>query len=251
MKKILISIISFIFFINYSFGQYPDQPNKILLKEYSSYVHKFELKSCWKYKFKIENGLVVQQENYCNNELRMRTKFEYDDFDNVIIEIYEYDFNDGKTSDTLFFHLTYEKSRLVEEKYGFSHIKYSNFTHLGKPKLVEYFSEINIGPYKEILDYDESGNVIKKIEFKTYTDLNDNTINEKATTYFKYDKWNNVVEIHREFEPKQDFPIIMIGGPSKYEFEYFRYQYNKNGLWTKLYKTVNGEEFLIATREYK
>lgn len=251
MKKILISIISFIFFINYSFGQYPEQPNKLLLKEYSSYVHKIEPRSCWKYKYSLENGLVVQQENYCNNELTKRTKFQYDDFDNVTIEIHEYDINEGKTSDTIFFHLTYEKSRLIEEKSVFGLIKYSNFNHLDKPELIENFRELNIWPYKEILEYDERGNVIKKIEFTTYTDLNNNTINEKATTYFKYDQWNNVVEIHRAFEPKQEFPIPVTGGPFLNEYEYFRYDYKKNGLWTKMYKTVNGEEFLIATREYK
>ena len=43
----------------------------------------------------------------------------------------------------------------------------------------------------------------------------------------------------------------MTGGPPKYEFEYFRYNYNENGLWTKKFKTVNGKEYLVAKRKYK
>ena len=81
--------------------------------------------------------------------------------------------------------------------------------------------------------------------------MNGKTVNEKATTYYKYDDRNNVIEIHREYLPKQEFPIIMIGGPAKYEFEYFRYKYNKNGLWSKKYKTVNGMEYVVAKRKYK
>ena len=38
-------------------------------------------------------------------------------------------------------------------------------------------------------------------------------VNKNATTNYKHDDRNNVIEIHREFEPKQKFPIIMIGGP--------------------------------------
>ncbi|MGB5419563.1 hypothetical protein, partial [Algibacter sp.] len=111
--------------------------------------------------------------------------------------------------------------------------------------------EFNAFPYKELIEYNIKGNIIKTIEFSIYEDLKGKTIHEKATTHFKYDKWNNVIEIHREFEPKQEFPIIIIGGPAKYEFEYFRYKYNKNGLWTKKYKTVDAKEILVAKRKYK
>ena len=129
--------------------------------------------------------------------------------------------------------------------------KYSDFNELGKPKLIERIVESNIKlrPFKELIEYDNNGKIIKKTEFNY--NLNNQEKIEKSTTIFKYDNRNNVIEIHREFEPKQKFPIIMIGGPSKYEFEYFRYIYNKNGLWTKKYKTVNGIENLVAKRKYK
>jgi uncharacterized protein YrzB (UPF0473 family) len=250
MKKSLFSIVFCILFINYCFGQHPELPDKELLKEYSSYAHKFESKSCWKYKYKLKNGLVVQQENYCNNKLTQRTKFEYDGFDNVVRKIYDYDVNEGIISDTINFQLIYEESRLIEKKFSpgwYEH--YSNFTELGKPKLIERIDEYLILPYKEVLEYDERGNIIRSIKFTR--DFNDNSVVEKATTHFKYDKWNNVVEIHREFEPEQEFPIIMIGGPLQYEFEYFRYVYNEKGLWTEKYKTVEGKEYLVATRKFK
>ena len=106
-------------------------------------------------------------------------------------------------------------------------------------------------PHKELIEYDKKGNVIKSIEFSIYEDLNGKTINKKAITNYKYDDRNNVIEIHREYEPKKEFPISITGGPFLYEYEYFRYKYNINGLWTKKYKTVNGKEYLVAKRKYK
>ena len=252
MSKLLLSIFLTLFVVENSFGQYPELPPKKLLKKYTSYTHKFEPKSCWKYKYELKNGLVVKQENYCRNKLTFRVLFEYDKFDNVHRETEKYNANDGEVDKVSEIKLNYEDGLLVRKEldYGITE-KYSDFNEFGKPKLIERTDEHNIWPYKETFEYDENGNVIKSTVYSTYTDLDDNIINEKATTHFKYDEWNNVIEIHREFDPVQEFPIIMIGGPAKYEFEYFRYKYNDNGLWTKKYKTVNGNEYLIAKRKFK
>ncbi len=253
MSKSLFQILIFVLFTNISFGQYPEQPNKELLKKYSSYIHQIEPKSCWKYKYKLKKGLIVLQENYCNSNLTYRTEFKYNVFDNVIREIQTYDVNEGKVSDSTNFKLIYENLRLIEKGTDNSSVeKYSNFNKSGKPKLIERKDDFGIFPYKEILEYDPNGNILKSIEFSTNLDLKtENEYIQKEITQYEYDKYNNVIEIHRDFEPKQEFPIPIIGGPFLYEHEYYRYKYNKKGLWRKKFKTVNGKEYLIAKRKFK
>ncbi len=248
MKNFLSIIITLLVF-NISFAQ----KNEIeLLKSYNFYVEKNIEMEKWSNRYYLKNGLVTVGESYWKNELRSRTEFKYDHFNNVECEINTFDINEGKVNRVTKIKLKYENGLLISKEfdYGLTE-KYSDFTEYGKPRLIERTDEYKIWPYKETFKYDENGNIIKSIVFRTYTDLKDKTVNEKVTTYFKYDKWNNVIEIHLEFEPKQEFPIIMVGGPAKNEFEYFRYKYNKNGLWTKKYKTVNGKEYLIAKRKYK
>ena len=252
MTKLVISILILVTSASSSFGQHPEPPSKKLLKNYSKYVHKFEPKSCWKYVFEIKSGLVVKQENYCKNKLTYRADFEYDEFDNVKQETETYNINDGEVNNVSETKLEYNDGILIRKEFSYGIIeKYSDFNEYGKPKLVERMDEHKIWPNKETFEYDENGNVIKSVVYSTYSDLDEDIINEKATTHFKYDKWNNVIEIHREFVPKREFPIIMVGGPAKYEFEYFRYKYDANGLWTKKFKTTDGKEYLVAKRKYK
>jgi hypothetical protein len=248
MKNLLVSIITLLIFNN-SFAQKSESE---LLKNYKFYVERNIEMGKWSNRYYLENGLVTAEESYWKNELRSRTEFKYDQFNNVEREIKTFDINEGKVNHVTKIKLEYKNGLLVckEYDYGLTE-KYSDFTEHGKPKLIERTDEHKIWPHKEAFKYDENGNIIKSIVFSTYTDLKDKTVNEKATTYFKYDKWNNIIEIYREFEPKQEFPIIMVGGPAKNEFEYFRYKYKKNGLWTKKYKTVNGKEYLVAKRKYK
>ncbi len=250
MKKLLASIITFLIFNN-SFAQKSESE---LLKNYEFYVEKNVEMGKWSTKFYLINGLVSVRENYWKNELRNRTEFEYDRFGNAERETNTFDINEGQINDISNLKLEYKDSLLVRKKFDFGMTeKYSDFNELGKPKLIERIeeSDFKAWPYKELIEYDEKGNVIKSTEFNTKEDLNGKTVNEKAITNYKYDYRNNVIEIQREYEPKQEFPIIIIGGPSLYEFEFYRYNYNKNGLWTKKYKTVNGMEYLVAKRKYK
>jgi len=248
MKNLPLLILILLNF-NISFAQKSEAE---LLKDYDFYLEKNIEMGKWSTKYFLSNGLVTTQENYWNNELRSRTEFEYDKYHNVKQETETYNINDGKVNNVSHIKLKYNDTLLVRKKFDFGMTeKYSDFNKFGKPKMIERIDEHNAWPHKEIFEYDKKGNIAKSIVFNIYTDLNNETIKEKAITYFKYDKWNNVIEIHREFEPKQEFPIIMTGGPAKYEFEYFRYKYNKNGLWTKKYKTVDGKEILVAKRKYK
>ena len=250
MKNLLASLIALLIFNN-SFSQKSESE---LLENYEFYVEKNIEMGKWSTKYYLSNGHISAQESLWKNELRSRTEFEYDRFGNIEHEINTFDINEGKINDISILKLEYNDSLLVRKTFDFGMTeKYSDFNELGKPKLIERIEESDLKPwpYKELMEYDKKGNIIKSTEFSTHQDLNGKTVNEKATTYYKYDDRNNVIEIHREYLPKQEFPIIMIGGPAKYEFEYFRYKYNKNGLWTKKYKTVNGMEYLVAKRKYK
>ena len=249
MTKLLISILILVTSANSSFGQHPIPPSKKLLKNYSQYVHKFEPKSCWKYVFEIKNGLVVKQENYCKNKLTYRAEFEYDEFDNVKRETETYNINDGEVNNVSETKLKYNEGILIRREFSYGIIEeYSDFNEYGQPKLVKRMDEHKIWPYKETFEYDENGNITKHIQYSSYS-YSDQP-NEKATTHFEYDSLNNVVALHREFEPKREFPLQMTG-PFKYEYEYFRYVYNDLGLWTKKFKTANGKEYLVAKRKYK
>ena len=250
MKNLLIYILTSGVF-NFTVGQ---NSKSDLLKGYDYYVEKNLEMGKWWNKYYLKKGIAVIEENYWKKELRHRTAFEFDNQNNVKQEIETYNINDGKVNNILNIKLKYEDSLLIRKEFDFGMTeKYSDFNEFGKPKLIERFeeSEFKAFPFKEVLEYDKNGNVTKSTEYSIYEDLNGKVVNEKATTSYKYDKWNNVIEIHREFEPRQKFPIIMTGGPAKYEFEYFRYKYNKKGLWTEKFKTVNGKEFLVAKRKYK
>ena len=250
MKNLLATILTLLIF-GTSLAQKSEND---LLKNYDSYVEKNIEMRKWSTKFYLTNGLVSVRESYWKNELRSRTEYKYDRFGNVEREINTYDINEGQINDISNLKLEYDDSLLIRKEFDFGITeKYSDFNKLGKPKLIERIeeSDFKMWPYEELIEYDDKGNVIKSTELSVKEDLNGKTINEKATTNYKYDDRNNVIEIHREYEPKQEFPIPITGGPFLYDYEYFRYKYNKNGLWTKKYKTVNGKEYLVAKRKYK
>lgn len=250
MRNLLLITMILLNF-NISFGQKAESE---YLKEYDFYIEENIEMGKWWTKYYLSNGLINVQENYWKKELRSRYEFEYDTYNNVIREKTTYDINDGNVDYVSLIKLKYKDSLLISKELSFGiKEKYSDFNEFGKPKQIVRIdsSKFTLQPYKELIEYDKNGNIIKKIEFSSYEDFDGKTIKETATTYYKYNDRNNVIEIHREFEPKQEFPIIMTGGPAKYEFEYFRYKYNKNGLWTKKYKTADGKEILVAKRTYK
>ena len=65
---------------------------------------------------------------------------------------------------------------------------------------------------------------------------------QEETTRYRYDKYNNVVRLHRSNDQEWKYPITVTGGPAQYEYETFRYVYNRDGLWNKKFKTVDGKE---------
>ncbi|WP_036156850.1 hypothetical protein [Maribacter forsetii] len=245
MKNLLSIIIIFLIFNN-SFAQKSETE---LLKNYAFYVEKNVGWGKWSTKYYLSNGLVSAQENYWKNELRSRMEFEYDEFDNVKRETQTFNINDGEVNNVSETKLEYNDRVLIRKEYSYGIVeKYSDYNEYGKPKLIERTDEQNLWPHKEIFEYDTNGNITKHIQYSSYS-YSDQP-NEMGTTHIEYDSLNYVEALHREFEPKREFPLLM-SGPFKYEYEYFKYVYNDLGLWTKKFKTANGKEYLVAKRKYK
>lgn len=224
-----------------------------LLKEFNFYVEENLEMGKWKTKHYLSEGRVSSKENYWKGELRSRTEFEYDEYGNVIQEKNTYNISEEKEASNSICKLEYANNLLISKKFCFGMTElYSDFNKFGKPKLIERIeeSEFKIFPYKELIEYDDIGNIIKEITFNVNFDSSGNTKEEKATTSYKYDNRNSVIEIHREFDPKQEFPIVITGALPMYELENYTYKYNEKGLWTKKYKIVEGEKDLVVKRSY-
>ena len=207
-------------------------------------------KNGWRKLSKLSNGKIVQTENYLRNELRQRVIFIYDSINDVTTEVKKYDSNRGEVSDTLKYFYTWNKlKQLVERKDEFGCIeKYSNFDSKNLPQLLDRINcpLDSLFGYREEYLYDEKGDIIfEKIFSKV-----DNQFQIEFNKY-KFDQYNNVIEVNRSAEPKQDYPIQVTGGRFRYENEKYLYIYNKYGLWTKQFWIVEKEKHLIARRKYK
>lgn len=215
----------------------------------------------WTYLYELENGLIVKQKNYCGKDLRLIQNNIYDKNKNVIYEISSYDSNKGNKIDTVSKYIyKYDKlDRLIEKNYGFGIIEtYSDFDENSNPKLIERYNEngqtLYGWPITEKFEYDSSNNVIKEIKITIeYPELKTDTIKKFKieTNLYKYDEYDNVIEIRRHYDPEEEFPILMTGGRPLYALENFKYKYNSKGLWTKEYLLLDGKKILISKRKFK
>ena len=250
--KVLFKII-FLLFINIIIAQNNNEQE--LLKKYSSYkLIKYPKSKYgnWTYKFELDNGKIITQENYQEKTLAYKSKFIYDTINNIKYEIKLYDRNDGYKIDTIDVEqkIYNNKKELIQILFrGRIVKKYSNHNSDGFPQFEEFVST-------NILDnieykYDSKNNIIEE---KTYTNffdeisLKENDSIQIETINYKYNEHNNITELKRNFKFPVKFPIIYGGGRSHYENEKFRYIYNKEGLWIEKYWIVNGKEFFIEKR---
>ena len=260
MKKTIVIIL---FLLNQlSFSQnFENERARLIQYKYFEVKNLASHNSSWSQKKILKNGLVFQNEHYFEGKLRSRQNYVYDNSGNQIYEIQNYSSNDSKVNDTLNTQkFTYNSENILIQKVSNFEIveKYSNFTKNGKPKLKELFSttqdSLFIYPFKEIITYDSKENIIKEVKYKiTYSqEINSTKKNlQIETNEYKYDEFDNIIEIIRRYQPKIEFPIMMTGGKPLYEVERFRYVYNEYGLWTKMYQIVNREEKLIKKRKFK
>ncbi|GAB3716830.1 hypothetical protein [Flavobacterium koreense] len=263
MKKLLLIITFLILIYNCSFSQsYEKEANK--LKNYAFFNEKSYI-NCggghWSKKCKIRNGLVYQEENYLEEKLMSIHEKIYDDYGNMIFEISTYNINTGKKIDTLFkYKYKYDElKRVIEKEYSFGMVeKFSKFDKNSKPKLIERFEKsgetLYFWPITEIRDFDENGNLVKEIKTEiAYPDSKSDTIKrlKVETNIYKYDKFGYVIEIKRNNNPEESFPIIIGGGLSLYETENFEYKYDKTGLWEKKYRIIEGKKRMLYKRNFK
>ena len=213
----------------------------------------------WTSVFELENGFIVNQKNLSKKITTLIKKNIYDRNNNIIYEISSYDINNGNKIDTISsYKYEYDElNRMILKKAQFGMIeKFSDFSEFSKPKLIERLNEneeaFDLEPFKEILEYDSIGNLVKETKFDNIYPEENNTIKKISieTNRFKYDDYGNITEIKREFTPKIKFPIEVLGGFPLYEHEKFEYKYNKNGLWVKKYLLVEGKKYLIKKREF-
>ncbi|TDT45027.1 hypothetical protein CLV90_2108 [Maribacter spongiicola] len=246
MKKTLPYII-FCLISGYLFCQKNEREE---LKKYDSYLVRNLEMGKWKTKSFLKNGLVTVEEVYYRRELRSKWKYFYDGNEKWTIRTF--DINQGIINDTIENELLYFQDSLLVKKHSLGAIEiYSDFNEFGKPRIVERTQEFGFLPYKEVFEYDAIGNKTKEMAYSEYLNTKDSLVQEIEINRYRYDSNNNVIEIKREYIPEKTFPIPIIGAPSLFQIEKFRFKYNKDGLWVKKYKTINGIEKLTSKRTLK
>lgn len=245
MKKTFLFLIILITFNNI----YSQNVEK--LKEYEYFIESSNYEKNWIRKYILKDGLnYIIQDIHNEQGLTNEYEFFYDEKFNVIKETIKIGMSDDEYNTIIVNHkLTYNHKNLVrkESKEIFWIFLYSNFNKLNKPKIIESLGKNK--QTKELMKYDLNGNILKRTEISYYTETKD--IEKTEITSYKYDRYNNVTEIHRSSSPKIEYPIIMIGGPYLHEKEFYKYEYNENNLWTKKVCLINGNELYIWQRKYK
>ena len=227
------------------------EKNENLIKyknvEIISFYNKHK-KTGWSKKISLKNGKIKNIRYYNKNRLTYNAEYYYDDMNDLDFEVIKFDINKGKTNDTINYSYTYNsKNQLIEEEVLVKKY-FSNFNEQNLPQTIESDKTAidSVFGYREELLYDKTGNVLERKEYSKI----DNQIRIEITSY-KYDSNNNVLELNRNSFPKEEYPIIMIGGRAKYENEKFRYVYNKDNLWIEKYWIVENTEYLIEKRKFK
>ncbi|NQY27948.1 MAG: hypothetical protein HRT69_00580 [Flavobacteriaceae bacterium] len=243
-------IVVMLLIINFCalFGQNKDADK---LKKYVSCTEKDHDSWGWTKKhFFNDEGFIIKEENYSNdNKLRSRYEYYYDEYGNQYKEINTFNSNDGVLNHEYDYKLVVDSIGVIIQRGSGDFMKiYSNFTELGKPRLV--VNKFSVGVDKKIYEYDVNGNIVKYIYHSVWTDMDEKVQKSTESIQYRYDSYNNVIRLYRSNDQKWEYPMIITGGPSHYEHEKFRYVYNRDGLWKKKFKTVEGKEYLIKKRKY-
>lgn len=240
------ALLKFLFFFYTTIIIAQNNVEQELLKKYSSYELIKNQKSkygSWTYKFELDNGKIITQENYERNTLVYKSKISYDSINNIKYEIKLYDRNDGYKIDTVtieqkIYNNKKELIQLLHKDESF--IRYSNHDLNGFPQLEEYENHLIYD--KREFKYDSKNNIIEeKIYSKYFDEINNKETDSTQieTITYEYNLNNDIISLNRQFKFPVKFPIIYGGGRSHYENEKFRYVYNNDDLWTKKYWIIN------------
>lgn len=192
--------------------------------------YNYEALGIWKSVYFFETNRIIKIKVYSNNRLMHRKYFKYDSLGNISSEVYKtgkYEFNKNYNN-------SYNKKGQLVYSNGKN---YSNFTEGGLPRKIESLN------FNFSFEYRKMDLILKK-EFRKKDNI-------EIVDLYKYSN-NNLMEIVRDFNgDNEKYPIVMLGGPTQYKIEKFRYEYNSDGLWKKMYKIINNKEFLIRERKFR
>ena len=133
---------------------------------------------------------------------------------------------------------------------------YSDFDKNSNAKVINRYmgnyEPIYYSYSKENREFDSKGNLIKeeKIELKYVQKDEPTQVLKTETDKYQYDKFNNVIELKRNFEPKKDLPYMGLDGLTIYAIENYEYEYNDKGLWLKKYLVLEGKKKLLEERTF-
>lgn len=245
MRKIFILVFLISSLLTFGQEKYSDED----LSMYKKIIHEYSTR--YKYVLELEKGKIIRSTTFWNKKFRSIHKFSYDENSNIIkndlIDFYVKDTSTYDSAPIIYINSYNNLNQLIsikefdagqEERAVIT--EFSDYNAMGLPQK-------KIGPsYSENLTYDLQGNIVKKIVTSKLFDK------EKVETIeYTYDENNNIISLKRKISPEEKFPIIILGGYPKYEFERFRYKYNKYGHWTKKYWIIEGKEMLFAKRKFE
>ncbi len=226
--------------------------NNESLKKYKSveinYYYDSNKKTGWNKKINLKEGIINTVKIFHKSKLTLESEYHYDKMNDLDFEIVKYNIEKGNINDTIDYSYLYnEKNQLIESEILVKEF-YSNFNSKSLPQTIES-SKTKIDSlvgYRTELIYDENGNITSEKIFSKFENQYKIEINN-----YKYDKFNNLIEVIRNSIPKETYPIPVVGGRFHYEIEKYRYVYNKDNLWIEKYWIVEDKEYLIEKRKFK
>jgi len=219
------------------------------LSMYKKIIHEYSTR--YKYVMELEKGQIIRSTIFWNKKFRSTHKYSYDENSNItqddLIDFYVKDTSTYNSGPIIYINSYNNLNQLIsikefyagQEEHAFI-TEFSDYNAMGLPQKI-----IRSG-YSENLIYDLQGNIVKKIATNKIFDKE-----EVETIEYTYDENNNIISLKRKMSPEEKFPIIMLEAYPKYEFERFRYKYNKHGDWTKKYWIIEGKEMLFAKRKFE
>ncbi|WP_177764172.1 hypothetical protein [Flavobacterium sp. I3-2] len=236
MKNYTLLIVLFCTSINLNdqFRQLEENSNwnkyqKVIEKEHP------EKKQSWSFVYDLKNGKISVLKTYFDNELRSENYFSYYDKSNLE----KIKMNGVEVKNKLKYD---ELGQLVAQNN--IHFEYDNNGKLIRQYLDVFEEWKGKKGWSEKYIYDDSGSLIQ-LEKSTYL----NKQFQIEIENYIYDDCKNIIQITRKSNPKRAYPIVIIGGETKNESDFYFYEYNSDCIWTKKYKLVNGDKALISERE--
>jgi len=125
-------------------------------------------------------------------------------------------------------------------------IRNSNYNELNLPQTIENIGSSfdSIFGYRREIKYDPIGNVVEE---KIFSKLEKIVI---ETIKFKYDRYNNIIEISRSNDAGILYPKNVDGGFPIYANEKYIFRYDKRGRWIKKTLIIKNKKMIVEKRKF-